>query len=348
MKLFRSTFILLSVSGLFLFSTTSVSADDDDKLAVNKVEGKLSVMVLGSGGPVATPSGRASSGYLFFTNGVPRLLMDTGGGTFKSLAQSGARIPNLSHFLLTHLHLDHTGDMSAIVKTLYFHNRGAGLFRTDPINFYGPETNNVPFPPGSPGAGIAQYPDTTDYVDGHFDNIIGLERYLNAFAGGIEAGEFNYTVKNQPSDFSDNTIYPVFSEADGLKVSSIAVHHGPVPAVAYRVDYAGYSIVFTGDTTSITDNVIKLATGADILIYDTAIMSDDPPPGTIFHKLHTTPERMGVVAATAKPKMLVLSHITPVTEPRLKEVKSIVKSAGYRGKIRKAKDLKVYNLGDDD
>ena len=35
----------------------------DKKLAIDKVEGPLSVMVLGSGGPVATASGRASAGY---------------------------------------------------------------------------------------------------------------------------------------------------------------------------------------------------------------------------------------------------------------------------------------------
>lgn len=350
MKLFKSTILLASITGMLMGSLSAFSADRSDrgkKLAIDRVEGTLSVMVLGSGGPVATPSGRASSGYIIFTGKTPRLFIDTGGGTFKSLAQSGTTIPDVSRFLLTHLHLDHTGDMSAIVKTLYFHNRGAGKFRTAPLKFYGPETNNVPFPPASPAAGVAQYPDTTDYVDGHYDNHIGLERYLNAFATGIEAGKFSYTVDNLPSDFTDDTITTVFTEPDGLKVSSIAVNHGPAPAVAYRVDYKGYSIVYTGDTTSKTENVTKLATGADILIYDTAIMDDAPPLNSIFHKLHTTPTRMGAVVAAAKPKKLVLSHITPVTEPRLKEVKAIVRSAGYKGRIKSARDLKVYNLGVD-
>jgi len=350
MQLFKSTILLSSIAGLLFYSFTVFSSDDDE-LAVDKVEGKLSVMVLGSGGPIATPSGRASSGYLIFADGKPRLFIDTGGGTFKSLAESGARIPNVSNFLLTHLHLDHTGDMSAIVKTLYFHNLQAGHFRTSPIHFYGPATNNIPFPPAPPlvgGAGVSQYPDTSFYVDGHYNIKTGLERYLNVFTLGIKAGVFKYAVHDLPSDFSDNSITTVFTDADGLTVTSIPVNHGPVPAVAYRVDYAGYSIVYSGDTTSKTDNLIKLAKGADILIYDTAIMDDAPPLDSIFHKLHTTPTRMGVVATTAKPKKLVLSHITPVTEPRLKEVKSIVKSAGFTGKIKKAKDLKVYNLGDDD
>lgn len=62
-------------------------ADDDHgghhkqkKLAVNKVKGDLSVMVLGSGGPMATASGRASASYLIFADGKPRILMDVGGG----------------------------------------------------------------------------------------------------------------------------------------------------------------------------------------------------------------------------------------------------------------------------
>ena len=56
---------------------------------------------------------------------------------------------------------------------------------------------------------------------------------------------------------------------------------------------------------------------------------------------------MGEVAAAANVKKLILSHITPVTESRLKEVKELVR-ANYKGKIKAAKDLKVYNLGDDD
>jgi len=328
---------------------TSVSAiSADDKLAVDKVKGPLSVMVLGSGGPIATSAGRAGSSYLIFVEGVPRVLMDMGGGSFKSLAKSGTNIANLEHFLLTHLHIDHSGDMSAMVKTVFFHNVSRQTKRSAAFNFYGPATSGVDFPLGLTGgiAGIDQYPNVSDYVDGHYKIDSGVERYLNAFAVGIKAGKFSYNVTDLSPNFKSNVITTVFTDPDGLTVKSIAVNHGPVPAVAYRVEYKGYSIVWSGDTSSKTGNMAEIASGVDILIYDTAIMKD-APPNPIFHLLHTEPARIGEVALIANPKKLVLSHITPATESRIKEVIRIIRDGGYQGKIKVAKDLKVYNVEDD-
>lgn len=346
MNLKKGVISIVSIIGLALSISTS-QADGKKKLAVDKVKGSLSVMVLGSGGPRAADNGRASSGYLIFVEGKPRILMDVGGGTFKSLAMSGALIPNMDRILLTHLHLDHTADMSAMVKTIFFHNRATGAFRTAPFHFYGPAANGIPFPPVPPlaeGAGVPQYPHASEYVHGHYNMQTGVERYLNAFSLGTQTGRFTWTATDLPSDYNSSDITTVFTEPDGLTVKSIAVHHGPVPAVAYRIEYKGKSIVWSGDTSSRTGNLAKISMGADLLIYDTAIMADDPPPGTIFHTLHTIPERMGVVAVEANPKTLLLSHLTAVSDPRTDEVKDIVRAAGYIGKIKKAKDLMVINL----
>jgi ribonuclease BN (tRNA processing enzyme) len=330
-----------------LFAISAVQADGDKKRAVDKVKGSFSVVVLGSGGPRAADNGRASSGYLIFVEGKPRILMDMGGGTFKSLAMSGANIPEIDRLLLTHLHLDHTADMSAMVKTIFFHNRSGGTFRTAPVHFYGPEANGIPFPPVPPlaeGDGVPQYPNLSDYVHGHYNLKTGVERYLNAFTLGTQTGRFTWTATDLPSDWNSNGITTVFEDPDGLTVKSIAVHHGPVPAVAYRIEYEDKSIVWSGDTSSKTDNMIRISMGADLLIYDTAIMVDDPPSGTIFHTLHTIPERIGVIAAEASPKTLLLSHLTTVTDPRSDEVRRIVRAAGFAGKIEKAEDLMVINL----
>ena len=79
---------------LLLIMTLNLAWADDKhrKLAVDKVKGPLSVMVLGSGGPIATSSGRASASYMIFTDGQPRILMDIGGGAFQRLAASGLNI----------------------------------------------------------------------------------------------------------------------------------------------------------------------------------------------------------------------------------------------------------------
>jgi len=331
--------------------------DDHNHLAVNKVEGSLSVMVLGSGGPVATAAGRASAGYLIFLDGKPRILMDVGGGTYQRLAESGVNIRDLDTILLSHLHIDHTGDLSSVIKTIYFHNnlaRGMNPAipgRTASINIYGPDSTSFPNGPGGkfPETDVLQYPATTDYIDDHYSVAKGgVERYLNAFAPAISQGasQFSYTANDLSSNWMmAGNIETVLDEGD-LKITAIAVNHGPVPAVGFRIDYKGHSVAYSGDTSSKTNNMVTLSEGADLLIYDTAI-TETLPTNPVFHLLHTEPRRLGEVAAAAKVKKLVLSHITPVTETRIKEVKAVVRE-NYLGAIKVAKDLKVYNLADDD
>ena len=351
--------LLTGMLSLSLISTGM--ADNDrhkDKLAVQKVKGDLSVMVLGSGGPIATPAGRASAGYMIFTDGnpSPRIIMDVGGGTFQRIAESGTNIADVDMILLSHLHADHTGDLTSVIKTIYFHNNLKNQIRTKPVKIYGPKATaykgemGTVFPNGH-----VQYPATTDYADQHYSvGKDGVERYLNAFVPAITQfkGTFSYKAFDlnsawKPSDNPEEEV--VFDDGveNGLKVTSIAVNHGPVPAVAFRIEYKGHSVVYSGDTGSKSNNMITLSRNADLLIYDTAI-TKDLPLNPVFHALHTEPERLGQVAAMANVKKLVLSHITPVTEPRLDAVKAAIVANGYVGKIKVAKDLKVYNLGDDD
>lgn len=335
---------LFSLFLVLLVGSVSVALADKehDKLALDKVKGPLSVMVLGSGGPIATPSGRASAGYMIFVEGKPRVLMDVGGGTYQRIAASGMNVKDLDIVLLSHLHIDHTGDLSSTIKTIYFHNNLAGTGRTDPVRIYGPAENGVPFP----DTAISQYPATTDYAHDHYALPGGTERYLNIFATAISQGasQFAYEAHDLNSTVAGASIEEILSTPDGLVLQAIAVDHGPVPALAFRVEYKGRSIVYSGDTGSRGPNMITIAQDADLLIYDTAIMADQPT-NPVFHVLHTEPDRIGEVALAANAKRLVLSHITPVTEPRLKEVKKIIRSQGYQGKISEARDLKVYNLG---
>lgn len=340
-----------------IMSTLSGLSIADNNPAVLKIEGDLSIMVLGSGGPVATAAGRASAGYMIFTDGnpSPRIIMDVGGGTFQRIAQSGTNIADLDMFLLTHLHADHTGDLTSVIKTLYFHNNLKNQIRTKPVKIYGPAATAYKGEPGTvfPN-GDVQYFATTDYADHHYSvGKGGVERYLNAFVPAITQFQATFSYEaydlNSAWKAADNPqIELVFDDGveNGLKVTALAVNHGPVPAVAYRIEYKGHSVVYSGDTSSVSDNMITLSRGADLLIYDTAI-TKDLPTNPVFHVLHTEPERLGQIAAAADVKKLILSHITPVTEPRIDEVKDAIRANGYSGKIKVAKDLKVYNLGDD-
>jgi ribonuclease BN (tRNA processing enzyme) len=377
------------VFGLIMTLVSGVSFADDyrhdgnkDKpqLPVDNVKGDLSVMVLGSGGPAVTADGRASAGYLIFTDGEPRVLMDVGGGTYKNFASSGANIKDLDIILLSHLHIDHMGDLSPIIKAMYFQNRpynlANGTFppgRTAAVRIFGPDANHIPFPKGVfPDAAptIPLYPSTKDFVDSHYDMAIGSDRYLNIFTRAISAGIFDYQVNPTPNGNGTLVVSPDWTVYDpvtlihekGLRIQAVAVNHGPppaeVPALAFRIEYKGKSIVYSGDTSSRSTtfdgtalanggNMVEISQGADLLIYDNAIMDDEPngPNDGVFFQLHTTPSRIGEVAAIAGVKKLVLSHITAVTQFNADKIEELIRASDYKGEISRAADLKVYNVG---
>lgn len=372
--------VMASVSSTTYAGKDKHQDKDEDKAEVQKVEGDLSVMVLGSGGPmaVAEGGGRASAGYLIFADGKPRILMDVGGGTYQRLAQSGTNIKDLDIVLLSHLHADHTGDLTSVIKTIYFHNNLAraaaaanGMMlpgRTAPVNIWGPGASTLPAGPGvtySPN-GPTVYPATADYVDDHFSiQKGGVERYLHAFVAGISddngpptnpgesVSKFAYTANDLVSTVPGAVLQTVLETPDGLVIKAIAVDHGPVPAVAYRIEYKGHTVVYSGDTGTKgigpnhagQGNMAAISQDADLLIYDTAVMeAGDAPPNPLFHILHTEPTLIADVAIEADVKTVILSHLTPVTSPRINEVIDIIRMAGFTGKIKEAKDLQVYNL----
>ncbi|MDX1811427.1 MAG: MBL fold metallo-hydrolase, partial [Gammaproteobacteria bacterium] len=193
--IFRKKLALFA--SLLMCCGLSIAQTNEQQTAFEKIAGPLSIMVLGSGGPAATFEGRASAGYLIFTDGRPRILMDVGGGTFERLAQSGTNIKDLDIVLLSHLHTDHTADLTPVIKTIYFHNNQARnqaaahgktiAGRTVPINIFGPAQTTLPPGPGvSYQNGITVYPATAEYVDKHYSiEKGGVERYLTAFVAAI-------------------------------------------------------------------------------------------------------------------------------------------------------------------
>src|SRR3546814_13595053 len=66
---------------------------------------------------------------------------------------------------------------------------------------------------------------------------------------------------------TDGTPTPAFTDGD-LHVTVFPVDHRPVePAVGYRFDYKGRSLVISGDTAK-SQNLIKAAQGAELLAHE--------------------------------------------------------------------------------
>jgi len=119
----------------------------------------------------------------------------------------------------------------------------------------------------------------------------------------------------EPHEFeSDGVVF----ERNGVKVTAFAVDHGELikPSFGYRVDFAGRSVVLSGDTR-FDPAVIRQATGSDLLIHEVAAAPKEGDTGRYRIALdgHTQPEDAGRVFAAAKPRMAVYSHIVLLAGP---------------------------------
>lgn len=275
---------------------------------------RFELAVLGSGGPVA--AGRAAASYAVFLDGKARILVDAGPGAFVRLGEMGIDLKALDTVLLTHLHIDHTGDLPGFVKSRDLSFDQPLLFRV-----FGPVGNE-------------DFPTTTEFI-GMLFGPRGAFRYLRTFRNDLR-----FAVVDLPAQ-PDAPVHEVLRE-DDLRVTSVAVDHDGAPAVAYRIEHAGRVLVMSGDLASENDNLARLAAGADLLVYDASVLD---PPGSPepLYELHTPPRRIGQVAAAARVKSVLLSHLTPSVERRQDEVLRSVHAA-FAGEARMAEDCMRVDL----
>jgi ribonuclease Z len=112
-------------------------------------------------------------------------------------------------------------------------------------------------------------------------------------------------------DISEGVVY----NKGGVKVTAFEVDHAPVkPAFGYRIDYAGRSVVLSGDTR-VSENLIRHAQGVDLLVHEVfvpeTLQRAGVPPDRAKNIVayHTTPEQAGQVFARAKPKLAVVYQL---------------------------------------
>ena len=301
--------IALSLALLLVFSSSS-------PLLAKDSTAPLELLVLGSGGPGA--AGRAASSYLVFVDGDARILVDAGPGSFARLGEAKASLSNTDIVLLTHLHIDHAGEIP-------------GLFKARAVSGSGPITFNVWGPGGSPGHGEdAYFPSAREFLEILFGSK-GAFAYLKDFAAPITLHAHDIA-----APAANTAPQQIFKEAD-LAMAAIAGHHGDAPAVIYRIDHAGRSVTFSGDIDAKGLPALRrIAKSTDLLVFNTAVL-DPPGSPAILYTLHTPPHAIGELAKEVGVHALLLSHISPaVDESNAAVLESIRRN--YAGAVTFAKD----------
>jgi ribonuclease Z len=125
---------------------------------------------------------------------------------------------------------------------------------------------------------------------------------------------------------------------NSARVSAFLVDHGPVkPAFGYRVDFAGHSVVISGDT-KFCQNLVDFARSADCLIHAawSAGWKNTTPPSK---RSIASAEDAGRVFTMVKPKLGVVYHYKD------EEGLGDAVRKEYNGPFVIVRDLMAINIG---
>ena len=268
-------------------------------------EDALSAAVCGSRSPIPSP-GRAET-CILVAAGDDLFVVDIGDGSNQNLRSWNIDFRDIEAVLITHLHSDHIADLPGLHQNAWVIGE-----RSTKLKVFGPE-------------GVDQFTQGIEMAYAH-DYVFRNEHHGDAIAP-LEYAGFDTKVidLNNPVIFDDGD----------LKITAFKVVHEPIePALGFKFEYKGRSLVITGDT-SYTKSVIDNSMNVDVLFHEAqanhmlAVMEKSSRTrgadllATVLDDIttyHTTLIEAAEIANKANVKKLVFYHLTPAPRNFLQEI----------------------------
>lgn len=273
------------------------------------------VVMLGAGNPNADPE-RSGPAVAVVVNDTA-YLVDCGPGVVRRAAAAekagiaALKPSKIKTVFITHLHSDHTLGYPDLIFTPWVLNR------TEPLTAYGPR-------------GLQSM---TDHIEKAWKKDIQVRT-----RGLEQANRTGYKVVVH--EISPGVVY----RDSNVTVTAFLVKHGTWDqAFGYRFDTADRSVVISGDTAP-AESVVAACNGCDVLLHEVYNPNGDELKEAhwkeYFRTFHTSPQELGDIARRARPKLLVLYHLSLEKLPEADLVEQVKKA--YSGEFVSAKDLGVY------
>jgi len=276
----------------------------------------IKVTLLGTGSPVPVMERFGPS--ILVEAGDQKFLFDAGRGALQRLTQAKVKYKEIQGVFFTHLHSDHVVGFPDLWLTGWLTGQ-----RVTPLLIWGPTGTKKM---------TANLEKAFEYdIKARISDNTGSSNGVAIKAEDIKEG--------------------VILEKNGVKITAFDVDHGRVkPALGYRIDYAGRSVVLSGDTRR-SENLIQYSRGVDLLIHEVvspevlARMNFPAELSKTIIDYHTTPQQAGEVFSVVKPRMAIFSHIIQPTATE-KDILPFVRKT-YAGAVELGEDLMVIDVGEE-